>query len=656
MSDSESSATGIHAQTSPARIAAPTVWWRHPFILIPWVFYYATSAPTIGLGDTAMLIDGIQTLHISTHCNSHNVTVLIGWLLSLLPFENIAFKANLLSVVVGSSTVVAFYFLIRAMFCNAWVGAITASCLMVSHSMWWHSTLTEVYAVNAAFVVAALWILWRLHEKFEPGRLYALFFVAGLSIFNHAQLGTIALGATIILIGKSCSNGNGIRLVTRSAAAFLIGFLPYLITFIADSNRVGLATAFDQARGSHFKTMMFSGRIWSSLEDVVFLVFQQFPTPFLIAVVAGVALFYKSWKLSLPAIALSVTFGVNTLFFMFFQTWDKFAFLLPSFVILAFTSSFAIAPLVRWASQPGKTAAVIGLAAVNLSCLAFPIYFYSMLSEWGQSPGFWHSRYNNAYTSNTHDAASYIANPNKRGYYDIEDLANQIFNRLPANSIFIDDDSRTYYSIKYFQRYYQRRSDISIQLINSWGFDNWGASTQQFGDVLEDALQKNRPLFLVSTDWPFQKFLKKVGKRKRYRFQRFQLAEDRWIYQLVPLGKTAEQFTLYERLPHFQNIVTGVNLDRADSKVQTQFGTQQQVMAWVTFVRNDHKFPIHFEWWAPGAKKPITSKSSTVPVGNIEGWSAMPRSAQRVAGDWIVRAMAGKYRLAESKFSLANRP
>ena len=47
-------------------------WWLHPFLLVPWVFYYLTSAPTIGLGDTAMLIDCIQTLHLSTHCNSHN--------------------------------------------------------------------------------------------------------------------------------------------------------------------------------------------------------------------------------------------------------------------------------------------------------------------------------------------------------------------------------------------------------------------------------------------------------------------------------------------------------------------------------------------------------------------------------------------------------
>lgn len=652
--------TETTTDSNPSAVAAERThdaWWRHPFILVPWIFYYVTSAPTIGLGDTAMLIDGIQTLHISTHCNSHNVTVLIGWLLSFLPFENIAFKANLLSVVVGSSTVVAFYFLVRAMFQNVWVAAISASCLMVSHSMWWHSTLTEVYAVNAAFMVTALWLVWRLHEQFEPRRLYALFFVAGLSIFNHAQLGTIALGATIILIGKAVSkDGGGVKLFLGSSTAFLIGFLPYLITFLADTNRVGFATAFDEARGSHFKTMMFSGRVWTSVQDLGFLIFQQFPTPFLLAVIVGVALFYKTWKVSLPAAALTVTFGVNTVFFMFFQTWDKFAFLLPSFVILVFWGAFAIAPLVRWASQPGRMAAAFGLAIVNLGCLVFPIYFYGKLSEWGQSPGFWQDRYNNAFTSNTHDAASYIANPNKRGYYEIEDLANQLFERLPSDAIFIDDDSRTYYSIKYFQRYYERRDDISVQLINSWGFKNWGASAKQFGDGLENALQQNQPLFMVSIDWPFQRFLKQVGKRKRYRFQRFRLSEERWIYQLVPLSKTEDQLTDYERLPHCQNMITGRGLNGPDGERQSEFGSKQQVMTYINFVRNDHSFPVVFEWWPPGASKPYeVSKPFMVRTGSTNLWSKLRGKQPRAAGEWTVRAMSGKHRLIETRFTMIKR-
>lgn len=609
-----------------------------------------------------MLIDGIQTLHISTHCNSHNVTVLIGWVLSFLPFDDIAFKANLLSVVVGSATIVAFYFLIRAMFRNAWVAAICASCLMVSHSMWWHSTLTEVYAVNAAFIVATCWLLWRLHERFEPRLLHALFLVAGLSIFNHAQLGTIALGATVILIGRAVqllrmgSKKAALDLSVGCTIAFSIGFLPYLVTFFADANRVGFATALDDARGGDFKTVMFSGRIGESLADVGLLIFQQFPTLFLLAVVAGAVLFYRSWKLSLPAAGLTVTFGVNTLFFMFYQTWDKFAFLLPSFIILAFMSAFAIAPLVHWVSRPGRLAAALGLAVLHLGCLTFPIYFYGMLAIWGQSPGFWSERYNNAYTSNTHDAASYIANPNKHGYYDIEQLANNLFERLPPKAIFIDDDSRTFYSIKYYQRYYQRRTDLDIQVINSWGFSDWGASSTEFAGLLENALQQHKPLFLVSIDWPFSDFLKRIGKRKRYGFQRFRLSNESWIYQLIPLGKTAAQLSLYEKLPHFQRMITGHRLNSPDGELAVEFGSKQQVMTHVYFVKSYHEFSIRFEWWPPGASKPYeVSKPFTVTVGTRSLWSTLQGRKPRIPGEWSVRAMAGQHRLSETRFTMVER-
>lgn len=397
-------------EDQPVSDQAPTPWWRHllrhPFVLVPCVFYFWTCAPTIGLGDTAMLIDCIQRLYLSTHANSHNLTVLIGWLFSFLPLDSIALKANLASVAVGSGAVIGFYFLIRAVFGSTAVAIVTASCLMVSHSMWWHSSLTEVYAVNAVFTVGAIAVLWRLQNHYTDRRLYLLFLVAALSLFNHVQMGTLSIAATIVLVARmwhhtrNDASRDAVRLLVRCTAVYLTGLLPFVATYVNDVLRDGWGGAADSMSGSHFKDKMFEGEVWDSFREVSFLVFQQFPSPFLIAMLAGVVLLARRWGAGPASWALASIFAVNTGFFMFFDTWDRFAFLLPSFVILAFAGGYSIDVVWKWL-QSSRLAVPAGSTAAGLvlASLVVPAYVYSQMSEWARTPGFWAQRYSNTYTS-----------------------------------------------------------------------------------------------------------------------------------------------------------------------------------------------------------------------------------------------------------------
>ncbi len=204
--------------------------------------------------------------------------------------------------------------------------------------------------------------------------------------------------------------------------------------------------------------------------------------------------------------------------------------LLPSFLILAFAGVFTVERVVRWTS--GQRARIAFAVVLFASSLVMPIYLYAQLSRWGERPGFWHARYNNEYTSNTHDCAEFIANPNKRNYNDIAIFAARLFEKLPQGAILIDSDSRTFYPLRYFQIYGHERPDLRLRLVNSWGFDGWGLSRRDFVELLERAHANGEDLFLVSLGHPFDDILAQEKLLERFRFEPFALDSERWIYTL----------------------------------------------------------------------------------------------------------------------------
>ncbi|MFQ5512267.1 MAG: protein O-mannosyl-transferase family [Candidatus Krumholzibacteriia bacterium] len=499
----------------------------------PFVFYLATCSRTIGLGDSAMLMEAIHDFALSTHVNSHNFTVVLGWLVARLPLGSAAFEANLASALAGALTIVLLYGVLYRMTASADAAALTASLAMVSHSMWWHSTIVESYAVNALFTVLALGLLASLQRRHTERKLWALFFVSGLALFNHVQMGILAAGALVYLAALSAHVRHGrarwlVRTGARCAAALALGAIPFLVLLARDASTYGLRNTVWQATGGPFHGIMLKGQVLPGLGEAAYLAALQFPGAYLVAIGVGAVMLARSWRGSPSLFALIAVFGVNTWFFMTYNTWDKFAFLLPSFLILAFAGILPVRWAVRWAQ--GRSRRLFTLAAVFTVSFATPIYLYGRLSEWGRSPGFWHARYNNDYTFNTHDCAEFIANPNKGTYRDITTFAARVFERLPRGAILVDSDSRTFYPLRYYQVYEGARPDMRLRLVNSWGFDGWGLSPQDFSALLERARANGEDLFVVSLGHPFEELL--ADTKGRYEFEPFPLGTDRWIYRL----------------------------------------------------------------------------------------------------------------------------
>jgi predicted RND superfamily exporter protein len=125
------------------------------------LLYFGTMARWVGAGDTALLLEQMHTGRLSSHVNSHNLTIVLGWLALKVPLGSLAVRGHVLSVLAGLSMVFAFHEIAwRRLQRPAPVVAITLA-VAVTHTVWWHATIVENYCFNGLFLYAVvLLLLW----------------------------------------------------------------------------------------------------------------------------------------------------------------------------------------------------------------------------------------------------------------------------------------------------------------------------------------------------------------------------------------------------------------------------------------------------------------------------------------------------------------
>ena len=251
------------------------------------LFYGATVSHHLLLPDSAILIDAMRRPELSSNVCSHNLTNLLGWLFQQLPLANLALKGNLVSVFCGAAVIGLFHALLRSLALPRLVAALGALVLMVSHSLWWHSTIVENYALSNVFLVACLLLAVRAAET--PRRWYWMCFLAGLALFNHLQNGALAIGlAAFYLACAPRWPGRRWTLLWRGVAFYLLGAAPYFAVLAHDLQRSDdVPNTLHWAVGGGFTTIMFSYDWARALTRLGDWSFQQFPSPFLLFIPLG---------------------------------------------------------------------------------------------------------------------------------------------------------------------------------------------------------------------------------------------------------------------------------------------------------------------------------------------------------------------------------
>jgi Protein of unknown function (DUF2723) len=533
-------ATGVSLNTVP--------WWETTiFTLCVGAFYISSSCPTIGFGDTAILVDAIQRSIVSSHVNNHALTVLVGMFLRYLPVGEIAFRATLVSVLFGTLTAMFLYIVARQL-CRSFIAALfTSVTFVILHSQWWHSTMAENYAASGFFTAYALYLWNRFAATNQPSALYGLCFIAGLSVMNHIENAFLCLAVGVTGIHAAVARrGPPLRLLTGCAVFALLGLAPWiaLIFYDATSTPTGLRGAVENAFVGRFGGYFFKSSIIQAVCDVAFVLWYQSPALVLpICCITG--LIFSSERRDIRYFAILGVIITLFIVFAFYPTWDKYAFLLPAFVAAQFFVALGADVLVRSATTPLRRAAFATWATIAVFA---PPAFYSMVTQLGANPeSIWHSRFGNGYAYNLYELPEYVANPFKRRFTMVRDFANALFTALPPNSMYLDDDARTFYPIaEYFQRYYHLRPDVKMILMNSWGFDSWGITGGELGKTLERAYVTNQNFFLPSLAHPYGPFIQEAQKNVPLEFIEFPIGDGRWIYRLRTIAETSPRYGLEE--------------------------------------------------------------------------------------------------------------
>jgi hypothetical protein len=322
---------------------------------------------------------------------------------------------------------------------------------------------------------------------------------------------------------------------------------------------------------------------------------------------------------------------------MQFQTWDKFAFLLPSLLVLGYWGVVGMRAALERAQKPWWRR---GVLAAMVACVLAPPIFYSELPHWGRTPGLWFDRYNNQFTRNTHDGAAYVANPDKSHWNDVDAYARLVFDKLPQGAVYLDDDARVYYPLRdYYQRYLHLRPDLQVIMINSWGFGGWGLTDDAFVTLALRQLDR-RDFFVVSRGFPHAGAVAKLADRGILA-RRFDLDDEHWIYRLERWDG-AGVVVLDAEL--------GEGFDKGPGVVRRQFRPKDPVMVRLELGKTAAPITVTLDWRGPDGETWFASKPFEMPAETTSLWSTLERDEPRPRGDWEVRLVVGDQVAGAARF------
>ncbi len=232
--------TANHSSRTTLPIAAA-------LFVITLIFYTLTLAPSVvTIFDDSLEFQLVAYQLGIAHPTGYPLYTLLGKLFTLLPLGNVAYRVNWLSAVCGAATVALSYLLTlrmamprhrNAAFARtaarwpAHVGALFGAMLLALGPIFWlQATIAEVYALNALFVALLLLLAVALPAD-SPRRVYALAFVAGLSLAHHRTTLLLlpALALYLLITGRAVllrPKTLGLALLAAALPLLLYLYLP----------------------------------------------------------------------------------------------------------------------------------------------------------------------------------------------------------------------------------------------------------------------------------------------------------------------------------------------------------------------------------------------------------------------------------------------
>ena len=183
--------------------------------LVSFFVYYDTMAPTVSFWDCGEFIATSYTLGVP-HPPGSPLFLIIGRIFSMIPFSpDIAFRVNLISVLVSALAVMLLYLIIVKVVAH-WRGGVRGNSDMIiafggalvgaltfafTDSHWFNAVEAEVYSMSTFFTAIVVWLILHWAERAEePGNeryiliiAYMIGLAIGIHLLNLLALPFIAL-------------------------------------------------------------------------------------------------------------------------------------------------------------------------------------------------------------------------------------------------------------------------------------------------------------------------------------------------------------------------------------------------------------------------------------------------------------------------------
>jgi len=488
--------------------------------------YGATAMRSPGWLDACLILSGAWEGRLGSYAINHNLYNLVGraWL-TLFGFLDPNAALGLLSALLGSLPVLLIYCAGRELTANRLASAIGAAGLAVSHSLWWHSTAVEVYALNTALIALVLFLVFRYFRAGGFGHLVAAYVAAGLGVFNHGLMALFvpALGVLALYLAAR-RPGIGWGRFALLALAYAAGCVPFaavflrdyatlaggLLPFRADAFAVTFvgATVTRTFGGFFFPTGLSTGERLFWAGNYLFLLLWNFPSAAVGLAGWGLAKFVRSKErrgsllFFVTAIAVQIVWSANYLI------WEMYAFSLPVYLLLAVPLIVGVDALLA----SGRRVVAVPV----LATLALPVLLYTGVA-WQPGLHALLSRYTSlfretAYVADLFDPARYVMNPAKPGYREAERYCTDLMSRLPPGSHFWDNDARAVYPLQFYHREILGR-DLGFTLHPQYVVTVTPQSLrEEAGDMLR-ALREGSPVFVSTLGYPVRGVLNELWFR-----------------------------------------------------------------------------------------------------------------------------------------------
>lgn len=407
----------------------------------------------MGYVDAALILRNAYFSNLSAWVNNHGLFSLAGWIwMRALPFGTEFLRLNLLSMLFGAATVYVIFRACLEYTKSLWISALAGFALMTSHSLWWHSTMVEVYTLNTLLIALILFSIARYYTVDKKAWLYAALFFWGLGVSNHILMALLA-PAFIVLILLERKRLSG-RDYLIGIACLLAGLSIFLVGFVRSYLQSGsIIKVLDLVTGGDFRSLMFHGSaplFWYL--NYLFLIVYQYPSLMLVYLACGIAmLVVRPGRFDLIIIAALLPLAVwSSGYFV----WDMYAFSLPVYVLLAFPIAKGLMLL-----REHKRLAVIAAVTALIPLFAYPLLARSPIMRSYASQ---YQMYR--YVDTMFDPTEYFLSPDKAGFDDVKHYVTDLFAELPPRASYYDNVFD--YPIRYYyQDVRHQRPDLHCPIV-----------------------------------------------------------------------------------------------------------------------------------------------------------------------------------------------